>query len=377
MTRSTQLACPARRSPSARDAGPDSMMLRARWHRSLAAAIVLVSTLVVIARVAGQESVRTWRDPSPHQVRFVTVDEGVTLELLDWGGPGRPIVLLAGSGNTAHAFDELAPKLTDCCHVYGITRRGYGASSKPSLGYDDQRLADDVFRVIERERIPAPILVGHSMAGGELTTVGRQHSDRLGGLVYMDGLADLEDDPAADPEWQALQQKLPPGLNPAPRCGPMDRSSFAAYRLSLACRFGFQLPESELRNMFETSNGGVGASRSPEWVGRSIGQGQVFRKDFSNIRVPVLVLLNATDTTEGMLASTGYQPKNAEERAAIDRFAARGVVMTNRWTDKLTRHVPNARIVKLGLVGHYVHFTREAEVLREIRAFVAATNGPR
>jgi pimeloyl-ACP methyl ester carboxylesterase len=280
-------------------------------------------------------------------------------------------VLLSGSGNTAHVFDEFAPKLTGCCHVYGITRRGYGASSKPSSGYDDQRLAEDVLQVIEQQRIRAPVLVGHSMAGGEMTTLGRQHSGRLGGLVYMDALSDLEDDPAADPEWQALQQKLPPGLNPPPQCGPVDRSSFAAYRLSLACRYGFPLPDSELRSMFDTAaDGGVGASKSPDWVSRSIGQGQVFRRDYSGIRVPVLVLMNAADTTDSVLASTGYRPKNDEERAAIDRFVARSLVMTSRWTEKLTRHVPNARIVKLGLVGHYVFITREEEVLREIRTFV-------
>jgi hypothetical protein len=75
------------------------------------------------------------------------------LEVLDWGGRGRALVLLAGSGNTAHVCDEFAPRLTDCCHVYGITRRGLGASSRPSSGYDDQRLADDLFRAVEAAKI--------------------------------------------------------------------------------------------------------------------------------------------------------------------------------------------------------------------------------
>ena len=122
----------------------------------------------------------------------MTVDDGVRLEVIDWGGTGRPIVLLAGSGNTAHIFDEFAPKLGDRWHTYAITRRGYGASSHPASGYDDQRLADDVLRVLDSLRIEAPVLVGHSMAGGELTTLGNQHSDRLSGLVYLDALADPE-----------------------------------------------------------------------------------------------------------------------------------------------------------------------------------------
>ena len=30
------------------------------------------------------------------------------------------------------------------CHPYAITRRGYGASSRPDSGYTEQRLAEDM-----------------------------------------------------------------------------------------------------------------------------------------------------------------------------------------------------------------------------------------
>ena len=150
-------------------------------HRFVASLLV---SLFWLTSALGQEPA-VWHDPSPHQVHFVTAEEGVQLEVLDWGGSGRPVVLLAGSGLTAHIFDDLAPKLTSVCHVYAITRRGFGASSRPKTGYDDQRLADDVFQVIDSLKLAAPVLVGHSMAGAELTTVGDQHSDRLSGLVYL------------------------------------------------------------------------------------------------------------------------------------------------------------------------------------------------
>ncbi len=117
-------------------------------------------------------------------MQFVTVEDNVKLEVLDWGGSGRPIVLLAGSGNTAHVFDDFAEKLACSYHVYGITRRGFGASTHANFGYTDQRLADDILQVMHSLRIVAPVLVGHSMAGAELTTMGSQHSDQLAGLVY-------------------------------------------------------------------------------------------------------------------------------------------------------------------------------------------------
>src|ERR1700686_3976109 len=106
----------------------------------------LLLALLVTSALCAQES--TWRDPSKHGVQFIAVEDGVRLEVLDWGGSGKPLVLLTGSGNTAHVFDEFAGKLIPLAHVYGITRRGFGASSHPESGYTDQRLADDVLHVL-------------------------------------------------------------------------------------------------------------------------------------------------------------------------------------------------------------------------------------
>lgn len=55
--------------------------------------------------------------------------------MLDWGGTGGPVVLLAGLGNNAHVFDAFAPKLTDHYHVYAIMRCGFTPFSAPTSGY--------------------------------------------------------------------------------------------------------------------------------------------------------------------------------------------------------------------------------------------------
>lgn len=83
-------------------------------HRTWLSVVVLPIVLL-LAPLCAQES-PAWRDPSSHRVQFVTVDDNVRLEVLDWGGPGRAIVLLAGLGNTAHVFDDFAQKLTARYH---------------------------------------------------------------------------------------------------------------------------------------------------------------------------------------------------------------------------------------------------------------------
>src|SRR5436305_4222626 len=55
-------------------------------------------------------------EPSKHTVQFVAVEPGVKLEVLDWGGKGRPMVLLTGLGNNAHIFDGFAETLARKYH---------------------------------------------------------------------------------------------------------------------------------------------------------------------------------------------------------------------------------------------------------------------
>src|SRR5260370_33342206 len=110
--------------------------MKARWITFIATAFLAAFASEPLPAVAQSpvEVPGNWQDPSKHSVQFVTVEDGVRLEVLDWGGSGRPIVLLAGLGFSAHVFDGFAEKLTDSGHVFGITRRGYGGSSRPASG---------------------------------------------------------------------------------------------------------------------------------------------------------------------------------------------------------------------------------------------------
>src|SRR5690348_2629985 len=84
-----------------------------------------------------------WTDRSPHQEALIQAN-GIKLSYLDWGGAGEPMLFLAGLGDTAHIFDDLAPKFTKRFHVLGLTRRGYGKSEKPATGYTTDILVEDI-----------------------------------------------------------------------------------------------------------------------------------------------------------------------------------------------------------------------------------------
>ena len=112
--------------------------------KTRSACLIIAAALLSSHAAAAQSS--TWHS------QFVTVEPGISLEVVDWGGVGKPLVFLAGLGNTAYIFQDFAPKFTTSHHVYSITRRGFGNSSKPAPANDNysaDRLGDDVISVID------------------------------------------------------------------------------------------------------------------------------------------------------------------------------------------------------------------------------------
>jgi len=189
-------------------------------------AIVGLCILTSSARNAIASETATWRDPSPHRIAFVTVDNDVKLEVLDWGGSGRAVVLLA-EYQTAHEYDDIAPKLTAFCHVYGITRRGFGASSRPDSGYTAQRLAEDVLQVLNALKLDHPVLAGHSFGGQDVFTIGAEHPTLVAGLVFLDSADDPTLPSSAYGVAEVDTKRLPASMTksePQP-----DYSSFQAF----------------------------------------------------------------------------------------------------------------------------------------------------
>ncbi|MBV8808415.1 MAG: alpha/beta hydrolase [Acidobacteriaceae bacterium] len=306
------------------------------------------------------------------QVQFVDVGDSVKLEVLDWGGTGRPIILLAGSGNTAHIYEGFAPKLTDCGHVYGITRRGYGASSKPERGYSVPELSEDVWRVIQSLKLSKPVVIGHSMAGSELSFLGQKHSAQLGALIYLDANADPMDFPWSNAEFRALTMKSMKGAVGPPKPTDTDKASIEAYR-NYQKRIGMPpFPANEIRNIYDINpDGSVGKNRTPPFVSHEIDDGSI-RKDYTGINIPVLALIAVPPSPSEQ--SKEQPPKDQQERADSARLNEILLEYIQRWETNLKRADPRARIVELPGAHHYLFLNEEADVLREIRAFLQTLN---
>ncbi len=194
-------------------------------------------------------------DISGHKVSFVTVEPGVQVEVVDWGGTGQTLVSVTGLGDNAHVFDEFAYQFNDRFHVIGITRRGFGRSSQPSHGYDVDTRARDDFAVLDKLNIREAVFVGHSVAGTELNKLGAVYPDRVRKLVHLDSL-DIGSD-----GWTTLPQPPPP-----PEDTAVDLESVQRFAAASARPDGYRKPLAAICNMIRTDPTGrvIGAITPPE-----------------------------------------------------------------------------------------------------------------
>jgi pimeloyl-ACP methyl ester carboxylesterase len=322
-------------------------------------------TIALALALAAAQDVPPFRDPSPHRTQFVTVASDVRLEVLDWGGTGRPLVFLAGY-LTAHAFDDIAPKLTANAHVYGITRRGLGASSRPPTGYTARESAEDVLHVLDALKLEKPILAGHSFGGQDLTVLGASYPDRMAGLVYLDSAEDTSLGPMTTAAGQPDPSWLPADLRGEAQ---PDLSSVEAFRETQRRRLGMALPEAEVRLLYEIRpNGTLGQYLVSKQVRDALFHG-LQPADYARIRVPVLALFALPAPLEEQLKR--YRPENAEQGAAMGFRFGIALAEIARNENALRRGVPGARVVEVSGARTYIFLSNEADVLRELGAFIA------
>jgi non-heme chloroperoxidase len=305
-----------------------------------------------------------WKDPSPHAVRFVSVGESVRLEVLDWGGSGSAVVLLAGGGDTAHVFDDFAPKLTTHNHVYGVTRRGFGVSGYADAENVGERLGEDVLAVIDALKLDKPILVGHSIAGAELSWIANQHPNRVAGVVYLDaGYSYAFDDGKGSSALDMMKLKAPQSQPP----GVADLVSFKALQRYKDRMDGFEFPEGELREERQANpDGTVGDFRNPPggaMLMKLISRGQ----KFTGIPVPSLFIFANPHSLGTWVESSTDASVRSDAKAYSTTLGA----MTEKQKKSVESGVPTAHVITIPNGNHFVFLSNETECLRAMQAFLS------
>jgi pimeloyl-ACP methyl ester carboxylesterase len=295
------------------------------------------------------------------QDAFCTVG-ALRLHYVDWGGSGPALILLTGLGDSARIFDDFAPLLAHGHRVIAITRRGYGASAVPDDGsYTNTALVGDVLGLMDALSIPRASFVGHSIAGGELATLGADHAGRVDRLIYIDAAYD-----------RTLAPELMAHLPPLPLPDAAARQNLDSLTRWREAALGSHLPAVR-DNLFQVMRRGPDGLvlRTAQSVNAAVLAGDIISKPrWDSIAAPSLAFFTSKDVPDQVPPDA-----TAAQRAAFVDYSVKVLRpwMLRAQADFIERtHCGVA--VEVPRSTHHLFLQRPEWTAKTILAFLAMTD---
>jgi non-heme chloroperoxidase len=122
---------------------------------------------------------------------FFKTSDGIRIHYLE-AGSGQAIVFIPGWTMPAWIWQKQIDEFAKNYHVIAVDPRSQGESDQPTYGHMPETRSRDYKELVDYLGLKQPVLVGWSMACGELVKYAEQFgTDNVGGLVLVDGfLAD-------------------------------------------------------------------------------------------------------------------------------------------------------------------------------------------
>lgn len=180
---------------------------------------------------------------------------GLRMHVRNWGGEGRPVVLLHGLASTSRIWDFVAPILARDFSVIAVDQRGHGDSGKPDAGYDFASVGGDVAALLEGRGTERPVLVGHSWGADVALELAVARPELLRGIVFVDG-GTIDASARYDTLDDALVQMAPPDFHGVTPAQFMERVKSGGHWATLIGQHGQPAEEIILGN-FETLDDGT------------------------------------------------------------------------------------------------------------------------
>jgi non-heme chloroperoxidase len=208
-------------------------------------------------------------------------------------GEGQPVVLIHGYPLNGGSWEKQTYALLQAGYrVITYDRRGFGASSKPSTGYDYDTFAADLATILDVLDLTDVVLVGFSMGTGEVARyLSRHGSDRVVKAAFLGSLE----------PYLLITDDNPGGAGPAEFFQGIS-DSVAKDRYAFLTGFfadfyntdenlGSRISEEALRNSWNVA----AASGAYAAVAAPLTWPTDFRPDLPAITVPALIVHGTAD----------------------------------------------------------------------------------
>ncbi|MGA3288147.1 MAG: alpha/beta hydrolase [Bacteroidota bacterium] len=324
-----------------------------------------ISGMVFVLLIALAQSAvpQTWTDPSPHRIQFVTIAPNVRLEVLDWGGRGDTLIFLSGLGLSAHVYDDFAPQFRDHFHVMAVTRRGFGASSQTSYGYDIETRVKDLVSLLDSLGVARASFIGHSIAGDELTGLAARFPSRVRRLVYLDA--------ACDHTALLNQPKLPKSKSMI----AADSASPGAVRAFWASK-KIPLPEAEIRTWYVfAASGKIEREVTPDSITGVFLRGSG-HPPYSQVSAPALAIYAMYDSPDSIVSPSRWAQMDSTERRKTTFYRQWLIDYVSNERARFRREMHNGEILEIKRTNyyvnnHYIFVSDSIKVADAIRRFLA------
>ena len=275
---------------------------------------------------------------------------GLRMHVRNWGGEGRPLVLLHGLASTCRIWDLVAPILARDFSVIAVDLRGHGDSGKPDQGYDFGNVSGDVASLLAGRGIGRPVLVGHSWGADVALELAVAKPELLQGIVFVDG-GTIDASARYATLDEALAQMAPPDFRGVSRGQFLERVRSGGQWATLICEHGTAAEDIILGNFETLDDGTIRAKLARENHLRIIEAlwDHHPRELYPDVRCPVLMM-------------PARQSQNPD---AYDRTLARSESIA-----AAERLLPHSRTVWLEDSIHDVPVQRPALVAETIREHI-------
>ena len=286
--------------------------------------------------------------------------KSVRLHFIDHGGQGPAVILLAGLGSSAHTFDEFGPLLRQGHRVIAVTRRGYGQSSDAlNADYSNGALVGDLLELMDHLEIKRASFVGHSLAGGELATLGARHPERVDRLVYIDAAYDRSEVPS-------LMAALPPSAPPSPTA-LATLASFAEWRQQ-ALGVRSKAVVADVAATMKQGPTSVAPRTDQKTAGAALAGDIAAKAKWEDIAAPSLAFYTSKDVAEQVPPEA-----SAEQRQAFIDYSVKALrPWMLRQQAEFLSHRQCGTAVEVPRSTHHLFLERPAWLAANILAFLAS-----
>lgn len=270
----------------------------------------------------------------------------VRVHYLDWGGSGRPIILLHGLASSCRIWDFTAPLLAERFRVFALDQRGHGLSDKPG-SYTFADVTGDLAAFIGGLGRERPVIAGHSWGAGVALRFAVDYPETPAAVALIDG-GFVERSAFEDATWEHAEAMMrPPEIDGVPLGTFLG---FAKKWPEIAPLWSDQLQEMLLSN-FEVRDERV-YRRLPipdhMKIAREIWEQQAAGL-WSEVRCPVLMVPALKETQD-------------PQRESWTRAKLKGI-------ETAMRTLPNATVVPMEDTIHDIPIQRPRELAQAIIDF--------